>query len=72
MKYLVRFIATLPMLAVAISMVMFLAFAFDCRWWILLAIGNFWALQRLCQDYEWCVRSVAYLLKKMASDALHE
>ena len=72
MKYLVRFVAVLPMLAVAISMVMFLVFAFDNAWWLLLAIGNFWALQRLCQDYEWCVRSVAYLLKKMASDALHE
>ena len=72
MKYLVRFIAVLPMLAVAISMVVYVALAFDCWWWILLAIGDFWALMRICQDYEWCVREVAYILKKMANDALHE
>ena len=71
-KYFVRLIAVIPMLAVAISMVVFLAMAFDNAWWVLLAIGDFWALQRMCQDYEWCVRDVAYILKKMANDALHE
>lgn len=72
MKYLVRFVAVLPMLAVAISMVVFIAFAFDCWWWILLAIGDFWALQRICRDYEWFVRELAGFLKDMAIDALHE
>ena len=72
MKYLVRFIAVLPMLATAISMVMFLAFAFDCWWWILLAIGDFWAFMRLAQEYEWAVRSVANFLEQMAYDAKHE
>lgn len=71
-KYLVRFIAVLPMLAVSISMVVFIAFAFDNAWWILLAIGDFWALQRVCRDYEWFVRELAGFLKDMAIDALHE
>ena len=71
-KYVVRLLAVLPMLATAISMVVFLAFAFDNAWWVLLAIGDFWAFMRICQDYEWCVRDVAYLLKRMANDALSE
>ena len=71
-KYFVRFIAVLPMLATAISMVVFMAMAFDSWWWILLAIGDFWALKRICQDYEWCVRDVAFFLKRMANDALSE
>lgn len=72
MKYLVRFIAVLPMLAVSISMVVFIAFAFDNAWWILLAIGDFWAFMRLAQEYEWAVRSVANFLEQMAYDAKHE
>lgn len=71
-KYFVRLIAVLPMLATAISMVVFLAFAFDNAWWVLLAIGDFWAFMRICQDYEWCVRDVAFFLKRMANDALSE
>jgi hypothetical protein len=71
-KYLVRFIAVLPMLAVSISMVVFIAFAFDNAWWILLAIGDFWALQRVCRDYEWYVKELASFLRDMAIDALHE
>ena len=71
-KYLVRFIAVLSMLAVSISMVVFIAFAFDNAWWILLAIGDFWALQRVCRDYEWYVKELASFLRDMAIDALHE
>lgn len=71
-KYFVRFIAVLPTLATAISMVVFFALAFDCWWWILLAIGDFWALMRICQDYEWCVKDLAFFLKRMAHDAMYE
>jgi hypothetical protein len=71
-KYFVRLIAALPMLAAAISMVVFLAMAFDNAWWVLLAIGDFWAFMRLVWEYDWSVRSVSYFLKEMANDALHE
>lgn len=71
-KYFVRFIAVLPMLATAISMVVFMAMAFDSWWWILLAIGDFWALQRVCRDYEFYVRDLARFLEKMAQDTLYE
>ena len=71
-KYFVRLIAALPMLAAAISMVVFLAMAFDNAWWVLLAIGDFWVFMRLAWEYEWSVRSVSYFLKEMANDALHE
>ena len=71
-KYFVRLIAALPMLAAAISMVVFFAMAFDNAWWVLLAIGDFWAFMRLAWEYEWSVRSVSYFLKEMANDALHE
>lgn len=71
-KYFVRFIAVLPMLATAISMIVFMAMAFDSWWWILLAIGDFWALMRVCQDYEWYVKDLASFLKRMAEDAMYE
>lgn len=71
-KYLIRLIAVLPMLAVAISMVVFIVLAFDCWWWILLFIGNFWAFTRLAKDYEWYVRELASIIRDMAVDALHE
>lgn len=71
-KYLVRFIAVLPMLATAISMVVFVVLAFDCWWWILLAIGDFWAFQRVAKDYEWYVKELASIIRDMATDALHE
>jgi hypothetical protein len=68
----VRLIAALPMLAAAISMVVFLAMAFDNAWWILLAIGDFWAFMRLAQDYEWTVRDVAAFFRRMSDDAMYE
>lgn len=71
-KYFVRLIAVLPMLATAISMVVFLAFAFDNAWWVLLAIGNFWSFMRLAQDYEWTVRDVAAFFRRMSDDAMYE
>lgn len=68
-KYVVRLIAVLPMLVVAISMVVFLAFAFDNAWWILLAIGDFWAFMLMSRDYEWHVKYLANFLEDMANDA---
>lgn len=72
LKYLVRFIAAMPMLATAIGMVVFLVMAFENHWWVLLVIGNFWSFMRLAQDYEWTVRDVAAFFRRMANDALSE
>ena len=71
-KYFVRLIAVLPMLATASSMVVFMAMAFDSWWWILLAIGDFWAFMRLAQDYEWTVRDVTAFFRRMSDDAMYE
>ena len=71
-KYVIRFIAVLPMLAVLVSMVIFFVMAFDCWWWVLLSIGNFWAFTRLAKDYEWYVHEIANAIRDMATDALHE
>ena len=72
MKYVIRMLAAIPMLTVGISMVVFGAMAFDNAWWALLAIGDFWALWRVCQDYEFYVRELARFFKKMALDAMYE
>lgn len=72
LKYLVRFIAAMPMLATAIGMVVFLVMAFENHWLVLLVIGNFWSFMRLAQDYEWTVRDVAAFFRRMANDALSE
>ena len=71
-KYLVRLLAVLPMLAVGVSDIFFWVKAFENVWWVFLAIGNIWAFLALASTYEWSVRDIAYFLKNMGNDALHE
>ena len=71
-KYFVRLIAALPMLAVGVSAMFFGVKAFENVWYVFLAIGNVWAFLSLASTYEWSVRDIAYFLKEMANDALHE
>ena len=71
-RYFVRLLAALPMLAVGVSVIFFVVKAFENVWWILLAIGDFWAFQRVCKDYEWYVKELASTIRDMAVDALHE
>ena len=72
MKYFVRLLATLPMLGTGISMIVFGVMAFDNALWILLCITNFWSFMALVSNYETLVFNMAYFLKRMANDALHE
>lgn len=71
-KYFVRLLAALPMLAVGVSAMFFLVKAFENVWWVFLATGNIWAFLLLASTYEWSVRDIAYFLKDMGNDALHE
>ena len=71
-KYFVKLLAALPMLAVGVSAMFFGVKAFESVWWVFLAIGNVWAFLSLASTYEWSVRDIAYFLKRMANDALHE
>jgi hypothetical protein len=72
MKYFVRLLAALPMLGTGISMIVFGVMAFDNALWILLCITNFWSFMALVSNYETLVFNMAYFLKRMANDALHE
>jgi hypothetical protein len=72
MKYFVRLLAALPMLGTGISMIVFGVMAFDNALWILLCITNFWGFMALASNYETLVFNMAYFLKRMANDALHE
>ena len=71
-KYFVRLLAALPMLTVGVSAIFFGVKAFENVWCILLCIGNVWAFLSLASTYEWSVRDIAYFLKDMGNDALHE
>ena len=72
MKYFVRLLAALPMLGTGISMIVFGVMAFDNALWILLCITNFWGFMALASNYETLVFNMAYFLKRMANDAVHE
>ena len=72
MKYFVRLLAALPMLGTGISMIVFGVMAFDNALWILLCITNFWGFMALASNYETLVFNMAYFLKRIANDALHE
>lgn len=71
-KYFVRALAALPMLSVGISMMVFLVMAFSEHFWVLLAIGNFWAFSILARDYEWYVRKLSDFIEEMVEDAVYE
>ncbi len=71
-KYYVRLLAALPMLGTGISMIVFGVMAFDNALWILLCITNFWSFMILASNYEAIVFNMAYFLKRMANDAMHE
>lgn len=72
MKYFVRLLAALPMLGTGISMVVFGVMTFDNLLWIFLCITSFWSFMALSSNYETLVFNIAYFLKRMANDALHE
>lgn len=68
MKYILRFVACIPMIAVGISFVISLVFAFEYPIVVLLTIGNFFAMQVVCAYYEETVEALADFLRKMCDD----
>ena len=67
MKYIIRFIAAIPMLSVGISMLFALIYAFEYPLFILLAIGNFWAFAWISHYYEYIVDETCDFIKKMCN-----
>ena len=65
MKYIIRLIATVPMLSAAASMIACVVIAFDYPLVILLAIGNFFVLQITCHYYEETVDSIVAFLRML-------
>ena len=63
MKYIIRFVAAVPMMSAGISMVFSFACAFSYPWFALLAIGNFFALQVACAHYEETVKAISAFLR---------
>lgn len=72
MKYIIRFMATIPMLGAGIALIMFGIMAFDNPLWILEAIASFWSFMVCATHYEDTVRNLAIFIKLMAKDALGE
>ena len=70
MKYIVRFIAVIPMMISAINLCVFMALCVESKWYILLVIGSFFCFMRLARDYEVFVLDIMTFLKKMAKGIL--
>ena len=65
MKYIIRLIAAVPMLATGLSMVFFLVLAFEYSIFALLAIGDFLAFIFMSNYYEYMVDELKDLVKTM-------
>lgn len=65
MKYIIRLIATVPMVSAALSMIISLIVAFDYPVCVLLAIGNFFAVQVACFHYEDTVHAISAFLRML-------
>jgi hypothetical protein len=64
-KYLIRFIAGLPMLASGLSMVVFFALSFDYLILALLCIGNFFSFIILSSYYERTVKDFKEIIREL-------
>ena len=62
MKYIIRFVAVVPMVSAALSMLFALIMALDYPLLVLLAIGNFFAVQVACSHYEDTVHAISAFL----------
>lgn len=65
MKYIIRLIAIIPMVSVTLSMMFALIVAFDYPLLVLLAIGDFFAVQLVCVHYEDTVHAVSAFLRML-------
>ena len=67
MKYIIRFIAAIPMLSIGLSMLFALVYAFEYPLFALLAIGNFWAFVWISHYYECIVDETCDFIKEMCN-----
>lgn len=67
MKYIIRLVATVPMIAAALSMLFSFIMAFDYPLLVLLAIGNFFALRVACTYYENTVDDIVEFLRTLCN-----
>ena len=65
MKYIIRFVAAVPMMSAGLSMMFSAIYAFDYPWFALLAIGNFFALHTCSSNYEDSVDSLVEYLRML-------
>jgi len=72
MKYIIRFMAIIPMLGAGIAMIVSIVMAFENPLWILEAIASFCSFMVCAAYYEDTVRHLAIFIKLMAEDALSE
>ena len=67
MRYIIRFIAAIPMLSVGISMLFALIYAFEYPLFAILAIGNFWAFVWISHYYECIVDEICDFIKELCN-----
>ena len=72
MKYIIRFLASLPMLGAGISSMYLTFLAWENAWIAMPAILNWYAFFVCFNSYERTVRHLAVFIKIMAEDALTE
>ena len=72
MKYIIRFMAAIPMLGAGIALIMFGVMAFEKPLWVLEAIASFYSFMVCATHYEDTVRHLAIFINLMAKDALEE
>lgn len=65
MKYIIRLIATVPMVSAALSMIISLIVAFEYPVCALLTVGNFFALRVTCVYYEDTVDDIVEFLRML-------
>lgn len=68
MKYIIRLIAAIPMLATGLSMVFFFVLAFEYSIFVLLAIGDFLAFIFISNRYEYMVDELRDLVKTICNE----
>lgn len=72
MKYIVRLLATLPAVCVAITTMLCIGIVIECELPIvvLIAVGNFYAIAILLKHYEQTVQALAKWFKRLGESAL--
>lgn len=71
MKYILRIIVSIPMMALGLSMIAFLIYGIYYHWsLILVTIGEFFVFQLYASNFEEIVQSLATFIRKLADSTL--